>query len=53
MNKYTFRIYTVSDPEDGFNAWTEAFSRYEAEEKIKREYHSIVRLSLMNIQKID
>ena len=50
MNKYTFRVYTTYDPEDGFNVWTNANSEVEAERIIQEDYHSIIRLELLSIQ---
>lgn len=41
MKKFKFRVYTKSDPEDGFWAWTTASSISEARESIKREYRAI------------
>ena len=39
MKKYVFRVYTTYDPDDGFNVWTSACNRQEAESEIRREYH--------------
>lgn len=44
MKKFRFRVCTKSDPEDGFNAWTTARTPKEGAEKIRREYHSVVRV---------
>ena len=50
MNKYTFRVYTTYDPDDGFNVWTNANSKVEAEQNIKSDYHSITRLELLYVK---
>lgn len=50
MKKYTFRVYTTYDPEDGFNAWTRANNEFEARQNIQCEYHSITRIELMNVK---
>lgn len=47
MKKYTFRIYTEYDPEDGFNAWAYGNNAQEALEEIKSEYHSIIKVDLL------
>lgn len=52
MSKYTFRVYTTYDREDGFNAWVRANSCQEAEREIRSEYHSIVRVELIRTEKI-
>lgn len=51
MDKYIFRVYTTYDREDGFNAWVSADSRQEAEREIRSEYHSIVRVELLIVEK--
>lgn len=51
MDKYTFRVYTTYDREDGFNAWVRANSRQEAEREIRSEYHSIIRVELLRTEK--
>lgn len=50
MNKYTFRVYTTYDPDDGFNVWTNADSEVEAEKNIQADYHSIIRLELLSVK---
>lgn len=45
MKRFKFRIYTIQEPEDGFNVWVEARNEKEAQEEVRREYHSIHRLS--------
>lgn len=52
MKKFKFRLYTKQDPEDGFWAWTTARNANEAREKIKREYHSLIRADLFSEEKI-
>lgn len=49
MHRYYFRLYTVDDPNDGENVWTEAMSEEEARNEIYDDYHSIVRLELLKI----
>lgn len=49
MHRYYFRLYTVDDPDDGENVWTEAMSEEEARDEIYDDYHSIVRLELLKI----
>lgn len=49
MHRYYFRLYTIDDPEDGENVWTEAMSEEEARNEIYDDYHSIVRLELLRI----
>lgn len=49
MHRYYFRLYTIDDPEDGENVWTEAMSEEEARNEIYDDYHSIVRLELLKI----
>lgn len=51
MKKYVFRVYTTYDPDDGFNVWTSACNRQDAESEIRREYHSIIRLELLRTEK--
>ena len=51
MDKYTFRVYTTYDPEVGFNAWATGRSRQEAEQEIRSEYHSIIRVDLIRKEK--
>jgi len=50
--RYTFRIYTDYDPEDGFSVWTNAYSQSEAESYIRGEYWGITRISLMSVEQI-
>jgi len=52
LSRYTFRIYTEYDPEDGFSAWTEAYSQSEAESNIRGEYWGITRISLISVEQI-
>lgn len=52
MKKFTFRVYTTYDREDGFNAWCSATTRKQAEDKMRREYHSVVDLVLIREEKI-
>lgn len=52
MKKYVFRVYTSYDSNDGFNVWTRANSRQEAECEIRSEYHSITRVELLRTEKV-
>lgn len=51
MKKFTFRVYTGYDPEDGFWAWTIARTAAEAKEEIRHEYHSVIRVELFKEEK--
>lgn len=52
MKKYVFRIYTTYDREDGFNAWVSASNQQEAENEIRSEWHSIIRVELLRVEEL-
>jgi len=52
MKRYTFRVYTKYDSEDGFWAWTIAETASEAESKIRREYYDVIRAELYKTEKL-
>ena len=52
MKKYVFRIYTTYDPDDGFNGWAKASNRQEAENEIRSEWHSIIRVELLRVEEL-
>lgn len=43
--RFYFRIYQCDDYEDGDTIWMEGKSWEDAERKVRREYHSINRLT--------
>lgn len=48
-HRYYFRMYTMSDPEDGETVWEDARSEQEARNKVYNDFHSITRLDLIKI----
>ena len=49
MKRFYFRIYQAGD-EDGSTVWISANTKQEAEEKIRREYHSIDELLFLRME---
>lgn len=47
MKKYRFRVYTKSDPHDGFNVWASGDDLYEAKREIENEYRNAVRIEFI------
>lgn len=50
MRRYIFRVYTASDPYDGFSVWVEAASDAQAWNQIRRGCWLATRIDLLSVK---